>query len=66
MEKVKVWFKKIIFGITVGTLGTILGGAILFFSLMYFFGCKHIPEPKMNQAIEFYDKNVKNFPNVNE
>jgi uncharacterized membrane protein YfcA len=64
-KKVKKWVKKILFGFTVGTLGGLLGITILFFSLMYLFGCNHIPEPKMNQAIEFYDQNVKNFPNTN-
>jgi len=48
--------KKILFGIL-----------IVFFACVYLFGCKHcIPEPKMNYALEFYDKNVKNFPDTNE
>lgn len=66
MEKVKMWFKKITFGITVTTLGTILGGVILFFCLVFLFGCKHTPEPNIPYALQFYDKSVKNFPNTNE
>lgn len=38
---------------------------LLLLLLPILISCRCIPQPKMNQAIEFYDKNVKNFPNTN-
>jgi hypothetical protein len=58
--------KNLGFKLSVLFTGSLLGIIMLFGLTFYLFGCRHYPKPNIPYSLEFYDKNVKNFPYTNE
>jgi len=58
--------KKVCFKLSVLFTGSLLGMIMLFGLTVCLFGCRHYPQPNIPYSLEFYDKNVKNFPDTNE